>query len=43
LFAIFGTLFGGWTIFGPYASYVLIALLFLLGIWFIVRGLLRRK
>jgi hypothetical protein len=43
LFVIFGTLFGGWTIFGPYAGYVPIALLFLLGIWFIVRGFLRRK
>lgn len=43
LFAIFGTLFGGWTIFDPYAGYFPIALLFLLGIWFIVRGLLRRK
>ena len=43
LFAIFGTLFGGWTIFGAYAQYVPIALLFLLGLWFIVRGFLRRR
>ena len=43
LFVIFGTLFGGWNIFGTYASYVPIALLFVLGIWFIVRGFLRRK
>lgn len=43
LFAIFGNMFGAWNIFGPYASYVPIALLFLLGIWFIVRGFLRRK
>jgi hypothetical protein len=42
-FAIFSTLFGGWTILGPYAQYVPIVLLFLLGVWFIVRGFLRRK
>jgi hypothetical protein len=42
-FAIFSTMFGGWIILGPYAQYVPIALLFLLGIWFIGRGLLRRK
>jgi hypothetical protein len=43
LFAIFGTFFGGWTLFGQYADYAPVALLFLLGIWLIVRGLLRRK
>jgi hypothetical protein len=43
LFAIFGTMFGGWKLFGPYADYAPIALLFLLGIWLIVRGFLRRK
>ena len=42
-FAIFSTLFGGWTILGSYAQYVPIVLLFLLGIWFIVRGILRRN
>lgn len=42
LFAIFGTIFGAWTIFGAYSAYVPIALLFLLGIWLIVRGFLRR-
>ena len=42
-FAIFSTLFGGWTILGSYAQYVPIALLFILGIWFIVRGILRNK
>jgi len=42
-FAIFSTWFGGWDILGPYAQYVPIALLFLLGIWFVVRGFLRRK
>jgi uncharacterized membrane protein HdeD (DUF308 family) len=43
LFAIFGTMFGGWKLFGRYAEYAPIALLFLLGIWLIVRGFLRRK
>jgi hypothetical protein len=43
LFAIFGTIFNAWTIFGNYSIYVPIALLFLAGIWLIVRGLLRRK
>jgi hypothetical protein len=43
LFAIFGTIFNAWTIFGTYSMYVPIALLFLVGIWLIVRGLLRRK
>ena len=43
LFAVFGTLFGGWAILGVYGQYVPIALLFLLGIWLIVRGFLRRK
>jgi hypothetical protein len=43
LFAIFGTIFNAWTIFGKYSIYVPIALLFLAGIWLIVRGALRRK
>lgn len=43
LFTVFGTIFGGWTIFGAYGAYVPIALLFLLGLWFIVQGFLRRK
>ena len=43
LFSIFGTMFGGWTIFGQYADYAPIALLFLLGLWLIVRGIIRRK
>ena len=42
LFAIFGTFFHAWNIFGVYNSYVPIALLFLGGIWLIVRGSLRR-
>lgn len=42
LFAIFGTFFHAWTIFGAYSTYVPIALLFLAGIWLIVRGLVRK-
>ena len=43
LFTIFGILFGGWTIFGPYTTYLPIALLLLLGIWLILRGAIRVK
>ena len=43
LFTIFATIFNAWSIFGSYSAYVPIALLFLLGIWLIVRGILRRK
>jgi len=43
LFTIFATIFNAWTIFGPYSAYVPIALLFLLGIWLIVRGFMRRR
>ena len=43
LFAIFGTFFHAWYIFGVNSVYVPIALLFLGGIWLIVRGVLRRN
>ena len=43
LFTIFATFFNAWTIFGSFSAYVPIALLFLLGIWLIVRGIMRRK
>jgi hypothetical protein len=43
LFAIFATFFHAWDIFGLYSTYVPIVLLFALGLWFIVRGFLRRK
>jgi hypothetical protein len=43
LFAIFGTFFHAWNIFGVYSNYIPVALLFLAGIWLITRGLLRRK
>jgi hypothetical protein len=42
LFAIFSGIFGVWASFGPYTQYILIGLLFLVGIWFIVRAFLRR-
>ncbi len=43
LFVIFATLLGGWKVLGPYSAFAPIALLFLLGAWFIVRGFWRRK
>ncbi|HVM72008.1 MAG TPA: hypothetical protein VMT91_09625 [Anaerolineales bacterium] len=43
LFAIFGTFFHAWTIFGIYTPYIPIALLFLAGIWLIVRSALRHN
>jgi hypothetical protein len=44
LFTIFATIFKAWNIFAaPYNAYVPIVLLFILGIWFIVRGFLRQK
>jgi hypothetical protein len=43
MFAVFASIFGGWTAFGPYTQYVLIGLLFIAGIWFIVRAFLHRK
>jgi hypothetical protein len=43
LFAIFGSFFHAWDIFGVNSVYVPIALLFLAGIWLIGRGVLRRN
>jgi hypothetical protein len=43
LFTVFATLFNAWDIFGVYSGYVPVALLFVLGIWLIVRGITRRK
>jgi hypothetical protein len=43
LFTIFATIFGAWSVFGVYSAYVPIALLFVLGIWLIVRGVIRNK
>jgi hypothetical protein len=43
LFTIFATIFNAWTIFGSYSAYVPIALLFVLGIWLIARGIMRHR
>jgi hypothetical protein len=43
LFVIFASIFHAWAIFGRYNLYVPIVLLFALGIWFIVRGVVRRR
>jgi hypothetical protein len=43
LFTIFATIFNAWTIFGSFSAYVPIALLFVLGSWLIVRGIMRHK
>jgi hypothetical protein len=42
LFAIFASIFGGLKILGPYKDYILIILLFVLGLWLILRGLFSR-
>lgn len=43
LFAIFASLFDGLKLFGPYKDYVLIGLLFFLGLWLIGRGLWQKR
>ncbi len=43
LFAVFVSIFGGWVAFGPYTQYILIGILFVVGIWFIIRAVLRRS
>jgi hypothetical protein len=43
LFTIFATFFNAWTIFGSFSAYVPVVLLFVLGFWLIVRGIIRRK
>ena len=43
MFTIFATIFNAWTIFGSFSAYVPIALLFILGIWLLVRGIIRHK
>jgi hypothetical protein len=42
LFVIFASIFGGLAIFGPYKDYVLVGLLFLFGLWLILRGIFRK-
>ncbi len=41
-FAISASIFGGLKIFGPYKDYVLIGLLFIFGLWLILRGIFRK-
>ncbi len=43
LFLIFTAIFGGWGIFGPYQEYALAGVLFLFGLWLILRGLFRPR
>ncbi len=43
LFLIFAAVFGRLAVLGPYKEYALAALFFLLGLWFIVRGLTRPR
>lgn len=43
LFAIFATIFGGLKIFGPYKDYALIGILFIFGLWLILRGIFRKS
>jgi hypothetical protein len=43
MFTIFATIFNAWTIFGSLSAYIPIGLLFILGIWLIVRGIIRHK
>lgn len=42
LFVIFASIFGGLAIFGTYKDYVLIGLLFVFGLWLILRGIFRK-
>lgn len=42
LFAIFASIFGGLEILGPYKDYALIGLLFVFGLWLILRGIFRK-
>jgi hypothetical protein len=42
LFAIFAGIFGGLDILGPYKDYALIGLLFIFGLWLILRGIFRK-
>ena len=43
VFLVFGAAFGGLDILGPYKDYTLAGLLFLLGLWLILRGAFRRR
>ncbi len=43
MFVVFGAIFGGLELLGPYKEYALAIIFFLLGLWFLVRGLLRSR
>jgi len=43
LFLIFGAFFGGLDILGQYKDYILAGFLLLLGLWFVARGIYRRR
>lgn len=43
LFIIFATIFDGLDILGPYKDYTIIGLLFIFGLWLIVRGIIRKS
>ncbi len=43
MFVIFAAIFGGLEILGPYKDYALIGLLFLFGLWLILRGIFRKR
>ncbi len=43
LFLVFASVFGRLAVLGPYRDYLLAAFFFLLGLWFIVRGLTRSR
>jgi hypothetical protein len=43
LFAIFGTIFGGLEFLGAYKDYAIIGILFLIGLWLILRGIFRKR
>jgi hypothetical protein len=43
MFLIFASIFGGLSILGAYRDYALAGVLFLFGLWFILRGVLRKR
>jgi len=43
LFVIFAAIFGGLEILGPYKDFILIGLLFIFGLWLILRGIFRKR
>lgn len=43
MFVVFAAIFGGLDLLGPYKEYTLAIVFFLLGLWFLVRGLVRSR